>query len=125
MGMLKFNIMKRVAFILLIASVALTACRKDRLEPKTPDSMEQLQVPANFDWKTTKDYKITFTAAQSGIVQLVNSNNIAYQKAFLTSQQSYVMQLTLPSFEKSVVVRFGGKDTALNLNSTMLTVNLN
>lgn len=123
--MLKFNIMKRVAFILLIASVALTACRKDRLEPKTPDSMEQLQVPANFDWKTTKDYKITFTAAQSGIVQLVNSNNIAYQKAFLTSQQSYVMQLTLPSFEKSVVVRFGGKDTALNLNSTMLTVNLN
>lgn len=117
--------MKRAAFILLLATLAMTSCRKDRFEPKTPDKMEQLQVPANFDWKTTKDYQITFNPMQSGLVQVVNSNNVAYQRAYLTTQQSYVMKLTLPSFEKAVVVRFGGKDIALNLNNTNLTVNIN
>lgn len=117
--------MKRAAFILILAVLAMTSCKKDRFEPKTPDTMEQLQVPANFDWKTTRDYQITFNPVQSGLVQVVNNNNVVYQRAFLITQQSYVMKLTLPSFEKAIVVRFGGKDSALNLNSTNLTVNLN
>lgn len=117
--------MKRILLIMIVATMAMTACRKDRFEPKTPESMEQLQVPANFDWKTTKDYQITFNPSQSGLVQVTNSQNVSYQRAFLTAQQSYVMKLTLPTFEKSVKVSFAGKETVLNLSGANLTVNLN
>ncbi|HMM12056.1 MAG TPA: hypothetical protein PKE03_08185 [Bacteroidales bacterium] len=117
--------MKRIAFYLIIASLAMTACRKDRFEPNAPKSMEDLQVPANFDWKTTKDYQMTFNATQGGLVQVTDGKNAVYQRAFLTAQESYVMKLTLPAFEKSVKVNFAGKETVVNLTGANLVVNLN
>ncbi|MBK9290357.1 MAG: hypothetical protein IPM52_01790 [Bacteroidetes bacterium] len=117
--------MKKIMMLLILASVAMTACRKDRFEPNQPKSMEDLKVPANFDWKTTKDYQISFTANQNGLVQVVNSQNVSYQRAYLTAQQPYIMKITLPTYEKSVIVKFAGKDVPLQLRNTNLNVNLN
>lgn len=70
----------------MIAMLAsLYSCRKDRFEPNQPKSMDELTVPANFDWKTIKDYAITITASENGMVEVTNSNGIAYQRAFLVS----------------------------------------
>lgn len=117
--------MKKLALILVLASLGITSCQKDRFEPKTPETMEQLQVPANFNWKTTKDYQFTFIASQNGLVQLVNNQNVSYQKAFLTAQEGYIMKITLPAYETSVKVIFAGKEKAVNLTSPNLTINLN
>lgn len=117
--------MKKIAFLLIIVAMVATACRKDPVEPKTPETMEQLKVPANFDWKTTRDYQFSFNASQNGLVQVMNSQNVVYQRAFLTAQQTYVMKLTLPTYEKSVKVSFAGKETTVNLSGTNFTINLN
>jgi hypothetical protein len=117
--------MKKHILITVLALAALfTSCRKDRFEgPKAPEKMEELTVPANFDWKTTKDVQITLSANANGIVEVMNSQQIAYQKAFLTPAQPYVMKLTIPSFEKSVKLRFQGKEASLEIGSGNLSYN--
>lgn len=105
--------------------IVLTSCRKDRFEPITPGSMEELKVPANFDWKTTRDYTITITAATAGLVEVANANGIAYQKAFLAAGTPYAMKLTLPTYEKSVKLKFQGKTADLNLSGVNLTYQFN
>lgn len=116
---------KLVLFSVLLSVIALTSCRKDRFEPTTPGSMEELKVPANFDWKTTKDYTITFTAASAGMIEVANSNGIAYQRAFLAAGTPYGMKLTLPTFEKTVKLKYQGKTADLSLTGTNLTYQFN
>lgn len=85
--------------------------------------MEELTVPASFDWKTTKDVQLTLSANANGIVEVMNASNISYQKAFLTPAQPYVMKLTIPSYEKSVKLRFQGKEASLEIGSGNLSYN--
>jgi hypothetical protein len=95
--------MKKITIIIAIAlTIVFTSCKKDRfdnIDPK-PVNMEELTVPSNFDWKTTKDIQLTMSAPSNGIVEVSNSQNIAYQKAFLTPGTTYTMKLTLPTYEK-------------------------
>ncbi|HMM10504.1 MAG TPA: hypothetical protein PKE03_00220 [Bacteroidales bacterium] len=118
--------MKKIAFFLMVAVLGtLYSCRKDRFEPNQPKNMEELQVPAGFDWKTTKDYALTITANNDGMVEVTNSNDVAYQRAFLTSGTPYTMKLTLPSFEKTVKLKFQGMTTNLALSGQNLNYQFN
>lgn len=120
------NMKKHILITVLALAALFTSCRKDRFDgPKAPEKMEELTVPASFDWKTTKDIQITFNANASGIVEVMNASNIAYQKAFLTASQPYVMKLTLPAFEKTVKLKFQGKITDLPLSGSSLTYQFN
>lgn len=87
--------------------------------------MEELKVPANFDWKTTKDYTISFFAASTGMVEVSGTNNIIYQRAYLGPGMPYDMKLTLPTYEKKVKLRFQDKTAELILNNTNLTYRFN
>lgn len=79
--------------------------------------MEDLRVPDGFDWKTTKDYFLTLTSPTNEIVEVTNSSNIVYQKAYLTSGIPYTMKLTLPAYETLIYLKFGNTSTCLELNS--------
>lgn len=118
--------MKKIVFFMVIAVLAtLYSCRKDRFEPNQPKNMEELNVPANFDWKTTKDYTITLTANAAGMVEVANAGNVAYQRAFLVAGAPYAMKLTLPTYEKAVKLKFQGKTVDLNLSGTSLSYQFN
>ena len=116
---------KLVLFSVLLSVIALTSCRKDRFEPTTPSSMEELKVPANFDWKTTKDYTISFFATTTGMVEVSGINNVIYQRAYLGPGIPYDMKLTLPTYENKVKLRFQDKTAELILNNTNLTYRFN
>lgn len=111
--------------ILIIASLALflSSCKKDRIfdEPKAPQTMEELTVPSSFDWKTTKEVSITLTAQASGIVEVANSQLVAYQKAFLNPGTAYTMKLTVPAYEKNLKLRFLGQEASLEISGSNLT----
>ncbi len=116
--------MKKTAFIIaIILTVVLTSCKKDRFfEPdKTPENMEQLTVPSSFDWKTTKDIQLTLSAPSNGIVEVSNSQNVAYQKAFLTPGQTYMMKLTLPSYEQNIKLKFLGQVVDIQVTGTSIS----
>jgi hypothetical protein len=110
--------------LISIMFMSLVSCKKDR--PNiivTNPSMENIQVPDQFDWKTTKDYTIVFSTSVSGLVEVSNIDGIYYQRAFLTPERTYSMKLTVPSFEKKVNVKLGTSLKVLELSATQLTVN--
>lgn len=115
--------MKKLILLSLVALVVvLSSCKKDRFdEPKAPEKMEELTVPTSFDWKTTKDYSITLSASTNGIVEVANTQSIAYQKAFLTPEQSYTMKLTVPSYETTIVLKHLGQTVTLQLSGSSLS----
>lgn len=116
--MKKATLLIALGFILFMSS-----CKKDT--PQQPDNkpttMGELQVPTNFNWKTTSDYSLTLTANVNGIVEINNANGASYQKAYLTIGQPYTMKLVVPSYEKSVKMKFAGKETVLNLTASSLS----
>jgi hypothetical protein len=113
---------KLILFSIVALAVLLSSCKKDRFdEPKAPEKMEELSVPANFDWKTTKDFSLTLTSATNGIVEVANTKSIAYQKAFLTPGQSYTMKLTVPSYENTIVLNHSGQTVTLQLSGPSLS----
>ncbi len=120
--------MKKIAFLLAITlTVFFTSCKKDRFdynEPK-PENMEELTIPSSFDWKTTKDIQLTLTAQSNGIVEVTNSQGIAFQKAFLMPNQPYTMKLTVPSYEKTVKLKFLGQEASLELGIASLSYQFN
>jgi len=112
--------MKKLAILSAFAvMVAFSSCKKDINEPtdQIPDSMENMVVPADFNWKTTKDYQLTLEATAMGIVEVNSLQNINFQKAYLQPNQAYTMKLTIPSYEKSIKLRFSGQEVTLELNS--------
>jgi hypothetical protein len=115
--------MKKSILLSLVALVViLSSCKKDRFdEPKAPEKMEELTVPASFDWKTTKDYSITLSAYTNGIAEVSNTADVVYQKAFLTSGQPYTMKLTVPSYEKTIRLKFMGKSQDIALGSPSIS----
>jgi hypothetical protein len=114
--------MKNIAFISLIAiTLVFTSCKKDRFDDtiQKPENMEELTVPSNFDWKTTKDIQLTLSAPSNGIVEVTNSQNVVYQKAFLATGQSYTMKLSLPTYEKTIKIRFMGQEVNIELSGSV------
>jgi beta-mannanase len=120
--------MKKIIISFVLSLVILSSCNKDKQDdniPGTPTEMKDLKVPANFDWKTTKDIKISITANTFGLVEVFSSNNEAYQKVFLTADKTYEMKLTVPAYEKVVKLKFSGQEKVLELNSGELTHQFN
>ncbi len=114
---------KNLLFLLLLIGMGFSSCKKtDQDEPKTPEKMEELTVPASFNWKTTKDFSLTLNANASGIAEVNNTSGISYQKAYLSPGQAYTMNLTVPSYEKSVIVKFNGVQKTIELTTEVLTV---
>ena len=114
---------KHLIFATLGLSLLFASCRKDVENPtdQTPSNMDEMVVPASFNWKTTKEYQLNITAPSMGIVEVNSAQGATYQKAYLQAQQSYTMQLTLPSFEKTVQLKFGGQTATLELNAASLS----
>ncbi len=114
---------KTTLFIVLGFILILSSCKKET--PQQPDNkpttMEELKVPASFNWKTTSDYNLTLTANANGIVEVNNTNGATYQKAYLTAGIPYTMKVVVPSYEKSVKLKFGGSETVLNLTTSNLS----
>ena len=109
-----------IYFSVILSLIVLSSCKKDPMldEPKAPQTMEELTVPANFDWKTIKEITISLSSSENGIVEVTNTQNVAYQKAFLSVGQVYNMKLSVPTYEKNIKIRFMGQEILLELNGT-------
>lgn len=119
---------KHVILIALISLVAFASCKKDRFpidEPVVPQTMEDLKVPSEFNWKTTKDISLTLTTPVRGIVEVTNEKGIAYQKAYLQPATPYTMKLTVPVYEQTVLLKFSNEVIPLQLTSHTLTYQFN
>ncbi len=111
--------------VMLALSLVFFSCRKDRdivEEPKAPETMEELQVPASFNWKTTTDFRLTIVASAAGIVHIQNDAGISYQKVYITANQPYTTKLTLPAYEKRATIVLNDTHKIIDLSSPVLTI---
>lgn len=116
---------KHLLFTITGLSLVFASCRKDIENPinQAPTTMEEIVVPAGFNWKTTKDYQLNITAPSTGIVEVNSAQGATYQKAYLQASQPYMMQLNLPAYEKSVKLKFSNQTATLELNAAVLSYN--
>lgn len=116
-------------FVLASLIIGLSSCQKDEMieptVPQQPKTMKELQVPANFNWKTTRNLQLSLTAKSNGLVEILDPKGNAYQKAFLMANKPFVMKFTVPSAEKVLKVKFNGKEASVEITSDNLSVSLN
>ena len=118
--------------IILLASLVLviffSSCKKDNNYDPKPiiNSMESLNVPTDFNWKTARDYQINISSSSAGIAVLTSEDGtVIYQKAFVTGAQAYQMKVALPTYLEKVKVSFKGQAEIIELTSTTISHQFN
>ncbi len=79
--------------------------------------MDELEIPSDFNWKTIKDFQLTLTGYANSIVEVTSPQGTVYQKAFLTKNEPYSIKLTVPTYEKSIRLKYMGQIIELELAS--------
>lgn len=113
--------MKKLFFItMIILLVVFSSCKKDFPEKieNTPETMEDLKVPANFNWKTTSDIYISLKAESDGLTEVAAPNGTVYHRAFLKENETYEVKLTVPAYEKSLLLRHKGREKAIEISGS-------
>ncbi len=115
--------MRKLTFLTVITLLfAFSSCKKDTPEPAQtlPSNMNEMVVPQGFDWKTSKSFEIVITASEGGIVEAGSTDGRSYQRAYLKANQPYTMKLSVPTYEKKLVLSFAGQQTILELTTQQL-----
>ncbi len=106
---------RRLLFGLAILMMSQAGCKKEidsaipASNPESVNSMVELKVAPDFNWKTTRDVSISLTAAKHGAVIIKSSAGSIYEKAMLLPGELYLTMLAIPSSEQFVILVFGGK----------------
>lgn len=116
--------MKKIILVILITLPFLfTACKKDLNQPTNPtaNSTEEIKVPQDFKWKTTKDIQLNVKGNADGMVQILSSKGKVYWKVFVTANQTSRIDLNIPSYESSLQLKYQGQTVSLELTSNSLS----
>jgi len=89
------------------------------------NTMGAVRAPDNFNWKTMKDVEIKINGSSSGIVEAISSKGVIYQKAYLNSNQSYTMKLTVPTYESSIQLKKDGRSELVSISSGNVSYTFN
>ncbi|MBN2614875.1 MAG: hypothetical protein JXR71_04215 [Bacteroidales bacterium] len=118
--------MKKVIVLMFFSfAMMLVSCQKQSLvgpnPPTESKTMDNLQVPSSFNWKTTRTVQLTLTAKANNLVDITSSKGVSFQRAFLKANTAYTMKLVIPAYEKTLKVKFMGQEVTLNINSDNLS----
>lgn len=104
------HIMKKIALFTCFAAVMLfTGCVKDMPSPKPGDDADkvvELQVPASFDWTTTKSVACNFTASHPSRVFVASERNAEPFAEFMVGGGADAVALDLPSSARTLYVSY-------------------
>lgn len=112
--------MRKFLILFFVASIMFACTKEDDMikAPSEGKSFNELNVQSNFDWKTTRDYTITLKGYANSIVKIVSENNqTVYQSTMIKKDVDSSIKITLPSYEKSIRLKYMGQVILLPLNS--------
>ncbi|MCF8309108.1 MAG: hypothetical protein K9I68_08875 [Bacteroidales bacterium] len=105
-----------VLMVVLSFIIGLSSCMKDETdtqpEPEpdgTVDSIEQMNVPGDFDWKTSGSILLKVKGLHNGTVKVKNHNGKVYHKEFHNMFTHVSTMITLPDKINEVVIEYQGK----------------
>jgi LruC domain-containing protein len=121
--------------LLILALLIISACKKDYQEnPSRPaDNTANLQVPAGFDWKTTKDINLEISLPSDGFYPLQSKisvyqgnphqNGIKLTEGSLSREQDFTQQLRIPAYLESLYLYLETSTGATHLTEVDLMGN--
>lgn len=116
-------------FLLITFALIMSACKSpsNSNQDQNTDNpsgnnttMESIDVPSNFNWKTFTDYDLTIDAEEAGLVQVVSKKGTVYHRAYLSGKSAYTFILTVPTYETEVKLRHQGQEVLMDLSSKTL-----
>lgn len=130
---MKKNVLLLMGLMIIILS---TSCSKQLDTPNQIKNDSQIQnaeintlgairAPDNFNWKTMKDVEIKISGASSGMVEAISSKGVIYQIAYLNSNQSYTMKLTVPTYESNIQLKKDGRSEQISISSGNVSYSFN
>lgn len=124
--------MKKTLILMFVLVAFLGACKKDIVTPKAPSTTSEgkafkdLKVQQSFDWKTTKNYTFTLTGYATNMVKIVSENNkTTYQSSLLKKDVDETFVVCIPSYEKSIRLKYMGQDILVSLNGNNVNYKFN
>jgi len=120
----------KTLIVMIIGVVILSSCRKEVVQPSVPvankpQSMSELVASPTFDWKTTKDYHFTLSGSYNEVITVKSASGVVFHKGFMKSNDTYKLNITIPSSEKTVHLIYHGKDVVCNLNQSIINYSFN
>lgn len=115
--------MRKYQLLFLFLIVLVSACKKDRDQPTeiAPQRMDDLVVPADFDWKTTHTYTFDLSTAHEGIVSIESQDGAVFFKALLSQSADLSVKISLPSYLNKVQIKQMGRIVERELNQETIT----
>lgn len=128
---MKSFLLKSIA--VLFVAMLLASCGSPSSAPNDPgnpngdiNSLADVKVPQNFDWRTYSSFEFSINASQAGVLQITSPDqNVVYYAAFLNGSEAHSLNLPLPTFEKKVRAVFNGQSVQLDVTRTRITHNFN
>lgn len=116
------------AFTLTVLSFAyITACNAPTDSGSASDSLndvasiEDLNIPANFDWKTQKDITFELRGYQTSSVRLVSEDGTVYHHANLIDNDVYSFELSVPAYMDKIRVMYRGQQEEFDLSRSEIS----
>lgn len=108
--------MKTNLFLLaMLLALTFFSCQKDYRNTAINNasgtevvSTEDINVPSNFDWKTSKSYIFYISTDVNGVFE-IKSGDISFHKGYVRSGSPYTLKLSLPTYLESVEISQAGR----------------
>lgn len=114
---------KWTLIISVFALVFSSACKKEQnlLEEKpVGNAFEQMNVPANFTWRTHQDVQVRVEGPYSGLVTILRTDGTPVMKVNLTQNTPMMLTFGVPAYEEQLVMQYAGMTVQLELNGGLI-----
>lgn len=105
-----------------MVATLLTSCKKDFMEPITPTkpikTMNDLKVPANFDWKTSKEVNLNLIGYAKAPVTIKDQDGVIVAKAMLSTGATDI-SISLPTYVDKVWLEYMGQSIEVSTKSNI------
>ena len=105
--------MKRItlfSFLLLGMTFFYSCVKESSPSTNTPEKVTKLNIPSNFDWKTSANIVCNFTAQHDTKVEVSLTKEEASFATFIVGRETDNVYLNLPTSTKKVYVKYETKD---------------
>ncbi len=122
--------MKRIALFFLIASLGMVSCSKkfDPIEDnggKNATSINNADVKAGFDWKTSKSVSVLISGLDNQVLELRSTLGGSYIKALVKGENKFEANITIPAKESEIILVYDGQKEILSIDENQVRYNIN
>ena len=124
------NLFKSMVLLCVIAMTTQSCLKEEFKEAKDDTDVvvekeDKLSFSDEFEWKTSQEFEISVLPNANAIVYVKSADNKVYHKQFLQSGHEVSLAVTVPTYEKELVIELAGQRQKLDLSTGEYSVTNN